>query len=122
MNKQLIDDEGHRNPMSIAELERRAADWLSGVYTAVLFISGGEPCGYALFRQEPDHIYLRQFFVCRDHRRRGVGRAAIAWLRANPWAGVSRIRLDVLVGNQVAIAFWRSLGFHDYCLTLESDG
>ncbi|MGD1277394.1 MAG: GNAT family N-acetyltransferase [Tepidisphaeraceae bacterium] len=122
MNKQLIDDEGHRNPMSIAELEHRMSDWLSGAYTAILFVRGGEPCGYALFRREPDHIYLRQFFVCRQHRRCGVGRAAITWLRRNAWADVPRIRIDVLVGNQAAIAFWRSVGFHDYCLTMESDG
>jgi hypothetical protein len=30
-----------------------------------------------------------------------------------------RVRRDVLVGNAGGIAFWRSLGFADYCLTME---
>jgi hypothetical protein len=30
MNHQLIQDEGHRNKMTVAELERRMRGWLSG--------------------------------------------------------------------------------------------
>jgi ribonuclease HI len=38
MNYQLIHDEGHRNPMTIQELEERMRAWLaSGEYEAVLF-------------------------------------------------------------------------------------
>ncbi len=122
MNKQLIDDEGHRNPMSIAELETRMAEWLSNAYQAILFIREGAPVGYALFRWESDHVYLRHFFVCRDCRRAGVGREAIGWLRKNAWSPTLRIRLDVLVCNETGIAFWRSVGFSDYCLTMEADG
>lgn len=32
----------------------------------------------------------------------------------------ARLRLDVLVGNDAAIAFRHSVGFHDYRLTMES--
>ena len=32
-----------------------------------------------------------------------------------------RIRLEVLVGNANGIAFWRSIGFQDYCVTMEMD-
>jgi GNAT superfamily N-acetyltransferase len=122
MNKQLIEDEGHRNPMTLPELQRRMAGWLDGEYRAVLFVRNGAPCGYALFRHEPEWIYLRQFFVCRGARRAGVGREAIAWLRDNAWRGVGRVRLDVLSGNAAALAFWRSVGFTDYCVTMEMDG
>jgi hypothetical protein len=30
LNQQLIQDEGHRNPMSIAELKDRMEEWLAG--------------------------------------------------------------------------------------------
>jgi GNAT superfamily N-acetyltransferase len=120
MNHALIRDEGHRNRMSVDELAVRMAEWLDGEYQAVLFEDSGESVGYALYRWEPEHVFLRQFFVRPEHRRRGVGRAAVAWLREHAWKEASRIRLDVLVGNAVGIAFWRAVGFEDYCLTLEA--
>ena len=118
MNWQLIRDEGHRNPMTIAELEARMIRWLGDDYEAVLFREANQPIGYALYRHEPEYIYLRQFFIHPQCRRRGVGRMAIGWLRRNAW-GQNRIRIEVLVGNVTGLAFWRSVGFRDYCLTLE---
>jgi GNAT superfamily N-acetyltransferase len=119
MNRQLIQDEGHRNRMSLAELEQRMNGWLKGEYKAVLFENDGGAVGYALYKQETDHVYLRQFFVEADQRRKGIGSAAVAWLLSNAWRQSPRIQLDVLVGNSAGIAFWRSLGFVDYCTTME---
>jgi GNAT superfamily N-acetyltransferase len=122
MNGQLIRDEGCRNRMTAPELEARMTGWLGGGdYEAVLFEEAGTALGYALFRREPEHVYLRQFFVRPDCRRRGVGRSAIGWLGRNAWHG-SRVRIDVLVGNVAGLAFWRAVGFADYCLTLEHEG
>ena len=119
MNQQLILDEGHRNRMTLPELEARMAGWLSGEYRAVLFEDAGTAVGYTLFRHEAEFVYVRQLFVRPEHRRKGVARDALAWLRANAWADAPRVRLDVLVGNAGALAFWRSVGFRDYCLTME---
>lgn len=119
MNQSLILDEGHRNRMSFGELESRMNDWLAGDYEGLVFESGSEPVGYALYRREPEYVYLRQFYVEPAYRRQGIGRAAIEWLRANCWTEAARIRLDVLVGNQVGHAFWKSVGFADYCFTME---
>jgi len=120
-NAQLIKDEGHRNPMTVAELADRMRAWLAGEYRAVIFVAEQGPVGYALFRDEPEHIYLRQFFVKKESRRQGIGRSAIEHLVRNEWPAQKRIRLDVLVGNAAAIAFWRSVGFADYCLTMERE-
>lgn len=120
LNKQLIEDEGHRNPMSVEQLAERMADWLAGEYRAVLFEEAEETIGYALFRREAEQIYLRQFFIVREQRRKGWGRAAMQALRERVWADAGRLRVEVLTGNQRAIAFWRSLGFQDYCLTMEA--
>jgi GNAT superfamily N-acetyltransferase len=119
MNEQLIRDEEHRNPMSAEELESRMKAWLDGDYEAVVFENDAGTVGYALFRREAEHVYLRQFFVRAEQRRRGFGRAAIEWLRANSWRVAPRIRLEVLVGNGPGRAFWRSVGFDDYCITFE---
>jgi GNAT superfamily N-acetyltransferase len=119
MNHQLIRDEGHRNRMSVDELAQRMRHWLEGEYQAVLIEDREEIVGYALFKREAEWVYVRQFFVRSERRRQGIGRAAWAWLCESKWRESPRIRLDVLVGNVVAIQFWRSLGFEDYCLTME---
>jgi GNAT superfamily N-acetyltransferase len=121
MNQELIRDEGHRNRMTAAELEGRMRGWMDGEYRAVIFEWNSRPVGYALYRSEPDYVYLRQFFVQPDCRRQGIGRAAIHWLLSNVWNGAARVRLEVLIGNAPGIAFWRALGFRDYALTLERE-
>ena len=119
MNHRLIRDEGHRNPMNIEQLTDRMADWLTGEYEATVIEHDGADIGYALFRREPEHVYLRQFYIEPTHRRQGLGRSAMRWLRDNAWQDSQRIRLDVLTHNDRAIAFWRSVGFVDYCVTME---
>jgi len=121
MNHWLIQDEGHRNPMSLAELESRMRAWLDGEYHAALFEEGDRTVGYALYRFDEEWVYLRQFFVQREDRRKGIGRAALRWLAANPWKGTPRIRLEVLSGNLVGQEFWKALGFEVYALTFELD-
>ena len=121
MNQRLIRDEGHRNLMGIEELTARITGWLGGDYEAVLFSRAESAVGYALYRREPDHVYLRQFFVELESRRQGVGRRAIKWMWDNVWQDVQRLRLDVLIGNQGAHAFWESVGFSDYCITMEAE-
>jgi GNAT superfamily N-acetyltransferase len=121
MNHQLIRDEGHRNTMTVAELEDRMRRWLEGEYRVVVFEENRRPAGYALFHNDAEFVYLRQFFVCREVRRQGIGRAAMQWLLANVWNGAARVRLDVLVGNAAGIAFWRALGFGIYALTMERE-
>jgi len=111
LNHQLLEDEGHRNRfMQLPQLEQ---------YRAVLFEDNGEIVAYALYREEQDENYLRQLFVARDRRRHGLGREAVEILRSKIWPTGKRLTVDVLVGNTGAIAFWRSVGYQDYCLALE---
>ena len=117
-NQQLIRDEGHRNPMAVAELADRMKNWLQGEYRAVIF-SESEPVAYALFRQDAALIYLRQLFVRRDRRRAGIGRAAVQLLRGEIWPPGIRLTVDVLCQNHSGVTFWRSVGYSDYSLTLE---
>ena len=119
LNHQLIRDEGHRNPMTIPELEQRMRGWLASEYAAVIFEDGREIVAYALFREEPKEIYLRQLFVVRDRRRQGIGRKALEILRSKFWPANKRLTVEVLVQNAAAIAFWRAMGYKDYSLKLE---
>jgi predicted acetyltransferase len=118
-NHQLIRDEVHRNQMTVSQLRDRMRDWLSSDYTAVLFEMDGESVAYALFRESEDEIYLRQLFVKRENRNRGIGKEAVRLLKEKIWTKSKRLTVDVLSHNKAAIAFWHSVGYKDYCLTLE---
>jgi predicted acetyltransferase len=120
MNHQLIRDEGHRNPMDVDQLEHRMRGWLSsGEYRAVIFAQEDTPVAYALYREDPDEIYLRQFFVVRTRRRHGIGRSAMQSLLSDIWPRTKRRTVSVLVHNSSGVAFWRAMGYQDYALTLE---
>lgn len=120
LNHQLIRDEGHRNAMAVAELEERMRGWLAGDYRVILFYDdGAELVAYALFRERPDEIYLRQLFVVRQRRSQGIGRRAVEILRSQIWPETKRLTVDVLVANHRGLAFWRAVGYTDYCLSLE---
>ena len=119
LNHQLIRDEGHRNRMTVPELEQRMRGWLASEYAAVTFVDGKEVVAYALYREQAEEIYLRQLFVVRNRRRQGIGRQAVEILRSKIWPANKRLTVEVLVYNTAAIAFWRAVGYKDYCLTLE---
>ena len=119
MNQQLIHDEGHRNKMTLAELEQRLSNFLQKEYDAVIAGLGQTDIGYALYRKDLEWLYLRQIFVIEEMRRKGFGRRFIEWLKKNPWKKCKRIRTDVLVDNIVGIDFWKAVGFKEYCITME---
>ena len=119
LNHQLIRDEGHRNKMTVPELEQRMENWLASEYTAVLFENAGEVVAYALYRERPEEIYLRQLFVVRHRRREGIGAEAVKILRSKIWAANQRLTVEVLVQNEAAVAFWRAVGYQDYSLKPE---
>ena len=123
MNRQLTEDEGHRNRFHPeAWFEERMRAFLAGSYRAALFEKDGQTIAYALYTGQTEHadtIYLRQIFVDRACRRKGVGREAIRILREKIWPGEKRITVGVLSGNQAAIDFYRAIGFRLYSIEME---
>jgi predicted acetyltransferase len=105
--------------MTVSELEQRMRGWMASEYAAVIFEDGKDVVAYALYREQPKEIYLRQLFVVRIRRRQGIGRQAFQILRSKVWPANKRLTVDVLVRNAAAVAFWRAVGCKDYCLTLE---
>jgi predicted acetyltransferase len=126
MNKQMIKDEGSRNPMSLEQLEQRMRNFLNEGWTVDLLINEGNIAGYTLYQfqcdsYDPDQtvVYIRHFYIVRDQRQRGLGRQAIQVLRQNRFPANSTITLDVLSANPGGQAFWSSLGFEPYSTTLK---
>ena len=125
MNRELIEDEKHENPMTLSELSSRMREFLEGAYVAALILRGQEVIGYLLYRDQPRvfrpgarDLYLRQFFIKRELRGQGYGRKAFEIVRRDWFPPNSVISVEVLSKNPGALAFWRKLGFEDYCLSL----
>lgn len=120
MNANLIIDEGHTYRLTTEELTDRVHAWLKNGFQYQIFRDqDGQTFGYAFWREQPDHILLRQFFIKDAFRRKGLGTQKIHELLEGPWKGWTSIRLEVLDRNDRAQAFWQSLGFVQYARTLE---
>ncbi len=116
LNRMLIEDEQAENTMSLPQLEERMAGFLRSGYKAFLFEAAGARVGYALVNMTKTPFYLRQFFICRENRRRGYGKAAFYALLA--CLQVQEIDIDVYVWNKRGISFWKSVGFTERCYNM----
>jgi len=73
---------------------------------------GTSVVGFALMKYLEDEAHLLLLAVHRNHRRRGVATALVAWLEATlRTAGLSRIQVEVRASNALAQAFYAKLGF-----------
>jgi GNAT superfamily N-acetyltransferase len=120
LNHQLIRDEGHRNPMNVVELTERMRRWLGmGEYTGRIFEEKGHVVAYVLYRECEEEIYLRHLFVVRGRRRQGIGRRVMQILREEIWPRGRRMTVEVLCANTAGVAFWKSMGYREYSLSME---
>lgn len=111
LNKQLIEDEKSDNKMNIDQLKERMRGFLETDYNAYLFKRHNTVVGYALVKKSQAPIYLRQFFICREYRKRGYGREAFNKLMH--LLGTDAIDIEVLCWNNAGKLFWDSLGFKE---------
>ena len=110
LNQHLIEDERHPNPMGITQLIERMREWLTTDYICHIAKQNGRIVAYCLYRDEGGHYYMRQLYVDRAHRRKGIATQLLDWLYENVWTD-KRVRLDVLAHNEDAVAFYKRYGF-----------
>src|ERR1700733_7013131 len=77
LNQQLIEDQEYDSPASRDELEQRMLRWISGKYQVGIFDIDGTAAAYSVWREDEEELYVRHFFVSRDHRRARVGQRAL---------------------------------------------
>jgi ribosomal protein S18 acetylase RimI-like enzyme len=120
LNRQLDEDEPHPYPLPLPALTERMKRWIgTGEYDVLLFRNGDQLIGYAVWRAEELGSYLRHFFICRDRRGQGWGRAAVQLLCRDVFPKDRPLNLDVATGNKAGLAFWRSIGFRDFSIGME---
>ena len=110
LNKHLIEDERHPNPMDIAELSQRIREWLATDYICYMAKENGHTVAYCLYRDDGSYYYMRQLYVDRAYRRKGIATQLLDWLYENVWTD-KKVRLDVLAHNEDAVAFYKRYGF-----------
>ena len=80
------------------------------------FLAEGE-----MLEADPAQVYVQDIMVTASARRTGVGRALMDQIRRfMAERGIRRIDLQVLVGNDAALAFYRSQGFETAYLGLKA--
>ena len=120
LNRQLDEDEPHPNPLPLSALTERMARWIGeGEYEVLLFRSADQLIGYAVWRADEHGSYLRHFFICRDRRRQGWGRAAMQLLCRDVFPKDRPVNIDATIGNQTGIAFWHAIGFQEFSIGME---
>ena len=110
LNKGLIEDERHPNPMDVAQLTKRMKEWLTGGYICYLVKENSRIIAYCLFRDEGPYYYMRQLYVRKAYRRKGIATRLLDWLYENAWTD-KKVRLDVFAHNEDAVAFYKEYGF-----------
>ena len=110
MNKRLIEDERHPNPMTVSELADRMRGWLESGYRCIIAWNSTIALGYCLHREEDRYYYMRQLYTERDYRHRGVATALLNWMFQHHWTD-KPVRLDVFAHNEAALALYKSYGF-----------
>ena len=127
MNKALIEDEKSRNPMSVDDLRARFARFVADEgWIVEVFTLEKRVVGFITYRYEPDpvapdgrSVYLRQFYIARDQRRRGLGIAAVDLFKSARLHAGERVVLEVLESNPGGRAFWQRAGFVPYAAIME---
>jgi len=104
-----------------------AADWKASYFENILrrkdfllrwIVASGQRVGFILYGFE-DHRFLPrktgaiyELYIVPEQRRSGIARAcAETAIEELQKSSASKIQLEVAEGNDVAAAFWRSLGF-----------
>jgi len=116
MNQHLIEDEEEDVNLSLPYLEARMSDYLKSGYRAFFFLQDDKNVGYALCNTSQSPMYLRQFFINRDERRKGYGTEAFHLLLSH--LDIQEIDIDVYSWNESGISFWKSLGFNKRRLSM----
>ena len=104
LNQQLM-EEGHCNAMHRSELETRMRSMRDVNYAATLFEIGEHIIAYALWHDEPEWVYLRQYLAAKGFRRRGIGAQAVRVLTDEVHPGDKRVTVYALTGNRPRLEF-----------------
>ena len=110
LNQLFIEEEEPESHVSLPHVEDRMLSYINSEYDAFFFQKDDKTVGYALCSKSKTPLYLRQFYISHDERRKGYGKEAFTQLLA--YLNISLNDIDVYAWDDSGVAFWRSLGFN----------
>lgn len=125
MSYQLLEDEGLEEDISMIERQAVLQEWIEDGWSILLILKDHQIAGYMIYRKQreefPSHeqtVFVREFFVRREYRRRGVGRSAFELIVNEYIPRDVTITLNVPAANHTALRFWQEKGFEVFSTTL----
>ncbi|HUX19821.1 MAG TPA: tol-pal system-associated acyl-CoA thioesterase [Spirochaetia bacterium] len=115
LNSLLLEEEKYDRSFTHVELVDRMSTFLGAKsdYDAFFIVDSGRTAGYLLANRGVSPVYVRQFYVHPEFRRRGLGRRAIDELER--YYHTSDLDVEVMAWNDLGMKFWESIGFrHRY--------
>jgi len=110
MNILLREDERMDNVLSADEIRIRMEMFLASADFRVYVFSDAETVpGYCVLELNRKPLYVRQLFVKRECRGKGIGSACLKEIMS--LQGADEIDIDVMEWNENAIAFYERFGF-----------
>jgi predicted acetyltransferase len=90
------------------------AFWAEPERLPFLIEADAEVVGFCLIRVRDDCWSIAEFSVVPEHRRAGIGRAAVNAIAERALAaGGEHLEAKVHLDNRKALAFWLAVGFHE---------
>ncbi len=84
-----------------------------GVQYYIIFFNA-HPTGYFAFEKQDKELFLSKFYVQKEHRGKGIGKAAMDFIRKEgEYLQCSQISLTVNKHNTASIAAYEKMGFHN---------
>jgi len=109
----------HGHPMAEAAARDKLALMLgSPAIRAILFRHEGREIGFLVWADLGDHLFVRNFAIDAEHRRRGLGAALFARARDDVLAD-KPLRLETSADH--ATAFWTAQGFRVWSTGMRFD-
>ena len=88
-------------------------------HRTVLFRHAGRAIGMIMWADLGDHLFIRNYVVREQFRRRGLGAALFRRLRAEVFPAGLPLRLEA--SEDSSRAFWVAQGFHDWSTGMRTD-
>lgn len=116
--------------MSVDTAAERIQRWFdTGTFQGAIFLVDEKAIGYLLYEHRPVHVdlrasesvYIRQFFISRESRRKGHGTKAFETFLRELVPEQASVSLDVKVSNPSGQRFWETLGFPAKTIAYECD-
>jgi len=106
--KLFFEEEKSETNLHLPHLEERMRGYINSEFKAFLFLQDDKIVGYTLCDISKTPVYLRQFFISREERRKGYGKQALAMVMDH--LNIKDSNIDAYHWDDSGSSFLKSVG------------